>query len=771
MSVKRCLLAVLAICAAAVIYGEGLNAADETSWKPYSVKEFGAVGDGKTDDTDAIQRCITTAEQQKYQYYKAESAFQEVIFPAGNYLISRPVVIAANNKTMSLAIRGEGSVTVTQKNSDKDIFYIHYGFHQSIENITFTGGKVQVKFFSRNINRAQLLVRNCRFIDASGYAIDDSLKGVHYSKIVDPYVIEWKDSLPYTTEVNVDALPDVFFTSTLLHIDDCEFINCMKVARAFADWGIISNCKITTNPEMKGAAIYSRGVLKVKDSSCFVKVKKDNNQRFIDNINAGVMLQNVTIDTDGAGICPIYNRSIYDNGGLYNIYAVIDGCNIKAADSAENCFVYCEEVPNLISITNSSETSGKTIPAVGFRQPVTKKYLQSVSYPELVKRLPELAQIYGYMVSMPRIYTIDETKYKHNFAFALHGNKNLDCKLPAVLEQFVEKTLPEQAMSVFSSSKNRVTREKMKKVKSINAYSFGAKGDGVADDTSAIQQAFDVAGKNPDTELVLPGGLYNISKTVVMPANLSIRGLGRACFKGVSGLETLFTAKDARQLYFANIGFNKVKNAVEIITSPTEEADILFDHCAFAEISGIALNCMSGQGLAGEKNLTELRITDCVYGISGQALVTNANNALFDCNWLSLYDESRPGTMVNRGTLQVIDNIGVPGAAAPTVWINNQHTVIVDNMRFGGEGQLKKDLIENNSPEGKIYMRYSWLCCDDGSVLLCNQVPETAVLFANFGPPAVGKGLQTMVTMEQQAKGKSTNFLLESCNIPPTNFK
>ena len=160
MSVKRCLLAVLAICAAAGRYGEGLNAADETSWKPYSVKEIGAVGDGKTDDTDAIQRCITTAEQQKYQYYKAESAFQEVIFPAGNYLISRPVVIAANNKTMSVAIRGEGSVTVTQKNSDKDIFYIHYGFHQSIENITFTGGKVQVKFFSRNINRAQLLVRN-----------------------------------------------------------------------------------------------------------------------------------------------------------------------------------------------------------------------------------------------------------------------------------------------------------------------------------------------------------------------------------------------------------------------------------------------------------------------------------------------------------------------------------------------------------------------------------------------------------------------------------
>ena len=771
MNVKRSLLTALAVFAAVAVYGEDNKLPGAGDWKPYSVKDFGAVGDGRTDDTDAIQRCITTVEQKNYPYYKAESAYPEIIFPPGNYLISRPVVIAANKNAMSLSVRGEGKVTITQINPDKDIFYIHYGYHQAIENIVFTGGKIQIKFFSRNINRAQLLIKNCRFVDASSYAIDDSLKGVHHSKIVDPYVIEWKNSLPYATEVNVDALPDVFFTSTILHIDACEFINCMKVARACSDWGIISNSKITTSPAMKGAAIYSRGVLKIKNTSCFAKIKDGNNQRFVDNINAGVMLQNVTIDTDGAGICPIYNRCIYDNGGLYNIYAVIEDCNIKAAGSPENCFVYCEEVPNLVSITNSNETSGKTIPAVGFRMPVTKKYLQHVSFPELVKRLPELAQIYGYMVSMPRIYAIDETKYKHNFAFALYGNKNLNCNLPAVLEQFVEKTLPENIMTGFTPPEKDISSEKMKRTKRINAYSFGAKGDGVNDDTSAIQKAVDKAGEDADTELVFPGGLYNISKPVVMPANLSVRGLGRACFKSISGAETIFTGKGVRQIYFANAGFDKVKNAVEISTSAVEKADILFEHCAFAEIGGIAVSCLSGNGFAGEKNITSLRITDCVYGISGQAAVTNANNALFDCNWLSLYEEPKAGTLVNRGTLRVIDNCGVPSITAPAIWIENHHTVIIDNMRFGGEGKFKKDLIENNNPDGKIYMKYSWLCCDDGSAILCNQVPAMAALFANFGPPATGPGLQTMVTMEQQAKGKGFDFLFESCNIPPTNFK
>ncbi|MFA7232357.1 MAG: glycosyl hydrolase family 28-related protein, partial [Victivallaceae bacterium] len=524
MSVKRWLLVVLATMVVTIYPARG-NASGTGIWKPYSVKDYGAKGDGKTDDTDAIQRCITEVEKKNHQYYKAVTAYPEVIFPAGNYLISRTIVIAANKKAMNLSIRGEGKVTITQKDSEKDIFYMHHGYLQSVENITFSGGKIQIKFFSRNTNRAQLLVRNCRFIDASSYAIDDSLKGVHHSKIVDPYTIEWKNALPYATEVNVDALPDVFFTSSILHIDNCEFVNCMKVARAFADWGIISNCKITTNPAMQDAAIYSRGVLKIKDTSCFAKVKSGNNQRFVDNINAGVMLQNVNIDTDGEGICPIYNRRIYDNGGLYNVYAVIEGCKIKAAGARENSFVYCEEVPNLISITNSIETSGKNIPAVNFRQPVTKKYLQYVSFPELVKRLPELSQIYGYMVKMPRVYNIDETKYKHNFAFALYGNKNLNCKLPAVLEQFVEKQLSEKALAGFSQPVNRINSENMQKTKSINIYNFGAKGDGKTDDTASIQKAVDAA-TEADAELVFPCGLYNISKTVILPENIAIRGFG-----------------------------------------------------------------------------------------------------------------------------------------------------------------------------------------------------------------------------------------------------
>lgn len=50
---------------------------------PYNVKDFGAVGDGATDDTVAIQAAVTAAETDK----------KNVVIPSGTYLISAPIEI------------------------------------------------------------------------------------------------------------------------------------------------------------------------------------------------------------------------------------------------------------------------------------------------------------------------------------------------------------------------------------------------------------------------------------------------------------------------------------------------------------------------------------------------------------------------------------------------------------------------------------------------------------------------------------------------------
>lgn len=72
---------------------------------------------------------------------------------------------------------------------------------------------------------------------------------------------------------------------------------------------------------------------------------------------------------------------------------------------------------------------------------------------------------------------------------------------------------------------------------SLNAYAsaarsvrdYGAVGDGVADDTAAIQAALDAAAAAPGPQTVLvPRGSYRVSATINHPANVSVRGVGPA---------------------------------------------------------------------------------------------------------------------------------------------------------------------------------------------------------------------------------------------------
>jgi len=430
--------------------------------------------------------------------------------------------------------------------------------------------------------------------------------------------------------------------------------------------------------------------------------------------------------------------------------------------------VYCEEVPNLIRITDSTELSGKAIPAIGFRQPVTKEYLRYVSFPDLVQRLPELAQIYGYMAAMPRVYDIPDAKLPHNFAFALYGNTNLDEGLPDPLRAFVQNPLPERIRAGFSPLANQVSLEAPESVRRLNVADFGALGNGTKDDTGAIRDAV-AAAREAQAELVFPGGIYRISQTIELPESLTIRGRGLAAFKGDPHQQALFRGRNVRHIAFVNAGFHEADVAVDLTTAASKEAGILFDRCTFSGISGTAIRCLAGNGKSGVKNRTRLRVTDSMFGISGRALATDADDALFDYNWLSLVDKPVLGSLVNHGTLRILDCIGVPDPQAPARWIENTGTLLIDNMRFGGEGAIAKDLVVNNDPNGRIFMRYSWLCCHGGSVIICNKLPVLLALTDNLGTP--DEHTQTLVTLGPEAKGDVKNFLFESGNIPPANIK
>lgn len=71
-----------------------------------SVKDFGAVGDGVTNDTTAIQNAVNSA----------YAAGVDLYIPPGTYLITSTITLANNNLTMY----GEGWSSVIKKNADFD---------------------------------------------------------------------------------------------------------------------------------------------------------------------------------------------------------------------------------------------------------------------------------------------------------------------------------------------------------------------------------------------------------------------------------------------------------------------------------------------------------------------------------------------------------------------------------------------------------------------------------------------------------------------------
>lgn len=91
-----------------------------------SVKDFGAVGNGSTDDTTAIQNTVTAA------------AGKTVFFPSGTYAVSAPITLANNTRML-----GAGSSSIIAPLAGAGVTYFFGGTSKSnisIENLKFSGG-------------------------------------------------------------------------------------------------------------------------------------------------------------------------------------------------------------------------------------------------------------------------------------------------------------------------------------------------------------------------------------------------------------------------------------------------------------------------------------------------------------------------------------------------------------------------------------------------------------------------------------------------------
>ncbi|OHB54851.1 MAG: hypothetical protein A2Y12_05410 [Planctomycetes bacterium GWF2_42_9] len=288
-----------------------------------NVMNYGAKGDGKTDDTEAIKAAMKAATIRISASSPVDTYYQAgptLVFPCGEYVVSDEIPVTA------LEIRGEGRAVIRQINNDKNILVSKNAWRVVISNLTFLGGRNQVDLYNPNIESGQIIIELCQFYGASGFG------------------------------VSTDVL------STTVKIKDCEFIFCHQSwCNKRSDQSIMRDCWITTGKNVEDkAAIEHRGMRLTIENLTGVTIVGSPRLRWIDHYGADITLKQCRFGGEGGGFTPVYNFRKYIKSddtafdAAFGANILIDNCFVAAGSTSNaNCAVFCVEVPNFIKIENT----------------------------------------------------------------------------------------------------------------------------------------------------------------------------------------------------------------------------------------------------------------------------------------------------------------------------------------------------------------------------------------------------------------------------------
>jgi len=167
----------------------------------------------------------------------------------------------------------------------------------------------------------------------------------------------------------------------------------------------------------------------------------------------------------------------------------------------------------------------------------------------------------------------------------------------------------------------------------VNVKDFGAKGDGVTDDTAAIQAAINLS---VSYQLSIPKGTYKITSTLIVPSNTVITGTGASSVFAISSNQladgTRISIKDASNVTIKDI---KIVETNEIPVRANVYGTITVDGSVNINLSGIEVSGSNGAGIcilnSQKSTLINVYVHDVMadgvhinYG-SSNIIITNSN--------------------------------------------------------------------------------------------------------------------------------------------------
>ena len=280
----------------------------------------------------------------------------------------------------------------------------------------------------------------------------------------------------------------------------------------------------------------------------------------------------------------------------------------------------------------------------------------------------------------------------------------------------------------------------------FNVRDYGALGNGINDDTAAVQAAIDAASKaalsavvvdafgHPDAifargVVVFPRGHYNITQTLVLPSDEHDQPPPDLRGDGGRPLIQMSSANKSADLFFGSmvwrfrvsgLAFMGGRSHLHIGNNNTDKGQIVIEDCAFYTASGAAIRMIepsrdlqpANVGMAPENRgaphhtlamfggsfSTHLIIRDCVFDGNNQVLVNWCDWTKLSDSWVTTSAMMTNSTAVfeNHDRLFLSNILAVPretlGGGTQQRWVDNYAyrydggRVSLHQFRFGGEG-------------------------------------------------------------------------------------
>ncbi len=674
------------------------------------VKKYGAIGDGIADDTRAIQTAVNAMMSQYEQWPVrvrhwnkvsngiTDNPHSEIVFPAGTYKISSPIVFRRY-----ASVRGIGKAVIHQIHPEKDSLYFHGLLRSTVENLQFEGGRIQLRFWTANNGTARVNVQNCIFSNSSGYAIEctsfskklqpgEKMDG---SKRWSPYEVEWIEGYPRLTENSATDL-QIYNNSTYADISHCRFENVRGVADLSGDSSAIRDCQISVSPQLEGAVFQLTGLMHLQRIKGVAQPAPGKAQHWIE---AAGRYREITVrdcdfsTTTPQGICLMRSKAIQINSSI-----IVDNSRVKSAGSPEGALIWigADTQPSIVTVRGTTETSGKPVKAIVREKAPTTTWLQ-------------------------------DTRGRYGYAVSLENNSsNISSEVPATIKPLLLEPIPASTLQAsFVPTQDweyqDLENQMLATGKVLQATDYGVDQDPKTDDTITIQKAFDAAASQGSSILVFPAGVMTLSDTVRLPTSVVVRGAGVTSFVMTRNDRDIFSTKDARTIGFKNCDFSGGFNGLNLSSSSTQKARLVFDNCAFYDQQQNGILALAGKGDTGEQNQTELRVLGGIFATK-HGLTTNVSHTYLGTFWAMndphLSDDAFIRNMGGAMRIQAVMMNPVlwqgerskPPATLKdwqlsknTRWLDNWGKLSIIDTRFGGESGGMCNVYQR-SEAGSLYI-------------------------------------------------------------------